>query len=565
VRVEPSVAVSRPAAVISIVAGVRRFRAVLVGVALVLPSIAWISLDRSVWPWDPAWYGQVSAGLWATLRVAPGDWPSAMTHAFGLKPPAIAWLGQFFFPLRSVVGRESVALLLSIVACQVASLALVYAALRRLVGNAVALVGTLFVAASPLFVSMSHEYFAEPSQTLAVAWVLFILAAATARRAALTLAQLPGALAIGMLAKLSSPAYLAAPAAGAVLLAVLPRERRNGRRPPWKDWGVVVSAAGSGLLVLVAAAWYWVNLHAAIEHARAASADNGLYGIDRGFLRQFPDWFGRLRDVAFLPHLWIILAVLTVASLVLAARRRLRVDLWDGRVVTAVACAVSILVVLASLASQPNKEMRYLLPLVPILAVLFALGIGAGHSQTIVLLALATLAVEYAGVTLQSFGRADRSALVSYPIENVNRDSRLANALDALVRQTCTPAAASRINMVGGDYPWFNANTLTMLAFERYAERGRRCYYTPLGYAESDPSVAWRRFQKINPPFYVSVDYGNAGNPLGVDQARAALRRNAFNRINLEIFNRVRHSRDFALVPGSRQDGFVVFRAVDRS
>jgi hypothetical protein len=104
-----------------------------------------------------------------------------------------------------------------------------------------------------------------------------------------------------------------------------------------------------------------------------------------------------------------------------------------------------------------------------------------------------------------------------------------------------------------------------MLAFERYAERGRRCYYTPLGYAESDPSVAWRRFQKINPPFYVSVDYGNAGNPLGVDQARAALRRNAFNRINLEIFNRVRHSRDFALVPGSRQDGFVVFRAVDRS
>jgi hypothetical protein len=119
--------------------------------------------------------------------------------------------------------------------------------------------------------------------------------------------------------------------------------------------------------------------------------------------------------------------------------------------------------------------------------------------------------------------------------------------------------------MVGGDYPWFNANTLTMLAFERYAERGRRCYYTPLGYAESDPSVAWRRFQKINPPFYVSVDYGNAGNPLGVDQARAALRRNAFNRINLEIFNRVRHSRDFALVPGSRQDGFVVFRAVDRS
>src|SRR5207245_1537567 len=118
-----------------------------------------------------------------------------------------AWLGQFFVPLGSIVGRDSVALLLSVVACQVASLGLVYAALRSLADDAAAFLGTLLVGASPLFVAMSHEYFAEPIQTLAVAWLLFILAGADHRRAALTIAQLPGVLAMGMLAKLSSPLY----------------------------------------------------------------------------------------------------------------------------------------------------------------------------------------------------------------------------------------------------------------------------------------------------------------------------------------------------------------------
>jgi Dolichyl-phosphate-mannose-protein mannosyltransferase len=534
-------------------------------VGLVVPSIVWVCLDRSVWPWDPAWYGEVSTDLWATLRVSPRTWPDAMTHAFGLKPPAVAWLGQFFVPVGSALGRDSTALLLSVVSCQIASLALVYAALRRLGGDAVALVGGLVVAASPLFVSMSHEYFAEPIQTLAVAWLLFVLATAAQRRMALTLAQLPGVLALGMLAKLSSPAYLAAPALAAVLLAFLGRGRGPERRRPWQDVAVVASSIASAILVLGAISWYRINVHAAIRHARDATADNGLYGIDRGFVHQFPDWFARLRDAAFLPHLWIVLAVLATASLLLAARDRGRVALGDPRAVTAGACAASIVVVLASLASQSNQEMRYLLPLVPLLATLVALGVGSGGSRAIVGAALGVLMVEYVGVTLQSFGRADTSSLVSYPIASVDRDSRLGNALDALVAQTCAPATAGRINMVGGDYPWFNANTLEMLAAERQAEPGRRCYYTSLGYAERDPMVAWKRVQDFHPPFYISVDYGNPRNPLPSREASAASRVDIFNRVDRAIFTRVKSSPAFALVPDSRRDGFVVFRATNRS
>jgi len=565
VSAERSAAAKRTADARFVVTGVRVLLPVLVAVALVVPSLVWASLDRSIWPWDPAWYGEVSVDLWATLRTNPHHWSYAMTHAFGLKPPAVAWLGQFFVPFGAIVGRDAVALLLSVIACQVASLALVYAAVRRLAGDAPALASALLVAASPLFVSMSHEYFAEPIQTLAVAWLLLILAAAAQRRPALTAAQLPGVLALGMLAKLSSPAYLAAPAVGALLLVLLHRGRGPNRSRPWQDFAVVCSAIVSAALVVGAVSWYRINFHAAIRHARDASADTGLYGVDRGFLRQFPDWVERLRDATFLPHVWLVLGALTVAALVLAAQWPPRAALRDPRVVTAVACLVSIVVVLATFASQPNQEVRYLLPLVPLLAAPVALGLRAARSRAVIAVALGVLTIEYLGVTLQGFGYAQRSSLVSYPIASLDRDSAFANALDGLISRTCVTGSASRINMVGGDYPWFNANTLEMIAFERHAESGRRCYYTSLGYAEKDPWAAWKRVRDFHPPFYISIDYGNQRNPLPADRAVAVARADAFNRVDVAIFNLVRRSPKFELIPESRVSGFVVFRAVHGS
>ena len=559
-----SVATAKPTAVIPLVRVVRRCLPLGLPLGLVAPSLVWIALDRSIWPWDPAWYGRVSIELWATLRTDANQWTTAMTHAFGAKPPAIAWLGQFFVPLGEIVGRDAFALLLSVVACQAASLTLVYLAVRRLGGVAAGGVAAFVVGASPLFVAMSHEYFAEPIQTLAVAGLLFVLAGAADQRAALTLAQLPGVIALGMLAKLSSPAYMAPLAAGAILLVLLHRGRPVHQRPLWGDAAFIATGIVSSLLVLGALGWYRINLDAAVDHARLASADTGLYGIDRGFLRQFPDWVDRLRGATFLPVVWIVVGVLTAAALALAVRGGRQVRVRDPRIVSVAACGVAVVVVLAALASQPNQETRYLLPLVPLVAVPVALTLAAGRRQALVALAGVAMVVQFALVTLQSFGHA-RGALVSYPVVAPVRDERSANALEEVVAQTCTNASASRINMVGVDYPWLNHNTLELLAFARYAERGRRCYYTALGYAENDPEVAWKRVREFDPPFYISVDYGNPRNPLPPSQAAAVARSDAFNRINVAIFTRVKRSPEFKLVPESRSSGLVVFRAVDGS
>jgi 4-amino-4-deoxy-L-arabinose transferase-like glycosyltransferase len=557
----PHVADSRGAASARTAVGAAsRWLPLWLPLALVTPSLVWIAVDHSIWPWDPAWYGQVSVDLWATLRTDPVHWPGSMADAFGSKPPAVAWLGQLFVPLGEVLGEDARALLLSIVLCQAASLSFVFLAARRLDGTAAAVLATLLVAASPLFVALSHQYFADPVQTLAVAWLLLILAGAAYSPPALTLAQLPGALALGMLAKLSSPAYMAPLALGVVVLlgfhrTSLPQLRRTRERV-----AVVTSAAISLLLVLGALEWYRRNVDAALEHARQSSADTGLYGVDRGFGREFPEWVERMGDAAFIRFGWIAVGGLTIVALAVAGARRVRFR--DPRLVTCAACAAAVLTVLGALASQPNEDMRFLLPLVPLVAVPVALAIAGSRNRRLVTLAGILALIQFAAVTLQSFGHAPSVLRASSnTIDAPDRDRRLADALDRVVTQTCTDAEVGRISMVGGEYPWLNHNTLTFLARQHFAENGRLCAYTGLGYAEEDPEAAWDRMRDLDPPYYIGVDYGNARNPLPEDQAAAVERVDALNRVNVEIFNRVVRSRDFELVPGSRSAGLVIFRA----
>ena len=557
---ESGTAVPAPSAAPDAYAGLRRFAPLILGSVLVLPSLVWAALDRSIWPWDPSWYGAVSLDLARTLGRDLGDWGELMAQAFGQKPPAIAWFGQLFVPLGDLIGQAEPALLVSVLVCQAATLALVYAATRKLAGEGAALVAGLLVGAAPLFVSMSHEYFAEPIQTVALAWLLYILASAASRRPALTLVQLPGVIALGMLAKLSSPVYMVAPVAATLLLAY--RHRRGETRTSvFRDRTVIASGIGTLLAVAGALVWYGANVQRALDHARLASADTGLYGTDRGFARQLPDWIERLRDVTFVPNVGLALAVLALVSAALAWRRGGRVGILDQRVVVAAACFISIALVLVSFATQPNQEMRYLLGLVPFVAMLAALAIAAAQRQALVAAAVVVLVAEFAVVTLQGFGYARQSALTSYPVKELTTSTDFAETLDDVVADTCGPESNGRINMVGADYPWLNHNNLSMLALEEHAGAGLNCYYTALGYAENDPELAWKRLLQFASPYYISIDYDNPANPLPPDKQRLIYPSDPFNAVNVAVYRRLRQSPLYEIVPRSRQSGLVVLRA----
>jgi 4-amino-4-deoxy-L-arabinose transferase-like glycosyltransferase len=542
----------------------RRMAPALLPVVLVAPSVAWAALDRSVWPWDPSWYGEVSVDLWSTLRLHTDTWPNAMAHAFGLKPPAVAWLGQFFVPLGGVVGGDAAALLLSNLVWQALTLAFVYVAVRRLAGSAPATFATLLVAAAPLFVSASHEYFAEPIQTLSVAWALLLLGSASSWPPALVLAQLPGIVAFGLLTKLSTPPYMAGPLLGALVITYQQRARTRAARPSWQDWRVVGSLVLSVLLVVGTIGWYRVNLHQAIKHYRDASANNGLYGVATSYPRQFRGWLEHLRDASFLPRFALVIGVLVVVALTVAAVRRMHLSARDPRVVAALSCALSLLLVLALFATQPNQEPRYLLPLIALLGVLSALVLAFSQVRPLLAVAIVLVTVECALTNLRSFGYLNGSRMY-IALAAPERDADRLDALSQIVDRTCTAESAYKINMVGADYPWFNFNTLDMIAAERFELSGRTCYYTSLGYAEADPEAAWQRVQQFNPPYYISIDYGNPANPLPAADRATIRPDDPFNRVNRAVYRRVRAERRFRLMPASRQHGFVVFEAVRRA
>jgi hypothetical protein len=149
---------------------------------------------------------------------------------------------------------------------------------------------------------------------------------------------------------------------------------------------------------------------------------------------------------------------------------------------------------------------------------------------------------------------------LSRAITSPVRDSRFAAVLDG---RTCTAEASSRISVVGGEYPWLNANTLEMLAFSRYAENGRRCYYTSVGYGQDDAAAAWDRVGEFRAPFFISVDYGNPANPLPEAQAAAVAQFAWFNPVSTAVFDHVAQSPEYKPVPGSREAGLVVFRRID--
>src|SRR6266545_2147153 len=88
--------------------------ACLVPMAMISPSLIWIALDKSVWSWDPAYYGGASVELFLNLIYVPTGWISQMLNFMRSHAPGVAWFGQFFVLPGYLLGSIDVGLLLSV-------------------------------------------------------------------------------------------------------------------------------------------------------------------------------------------------------------------------------------------------------------------------------------------------------------------------------------------------------------------------------------------------------------------------------------------------------------------
>ena len=337
----------------------RSVLAYLVPLALISPSLMWIAFDKSVWSWDPANYGRAAIELFADLIHSPSHWISGMLAVLPSTAPGVSWFGQWFVPLGYLIGSIDRGLLVSIWLTQGLTLVLIYKSLWRLsrCNRLVSITGCLVTASAPLFVGLSHQFFTEPLQLLAVAWFVFIMCSAPYWTRAFTVSQILAAVPLALLAKASSPLYCVVPGVVALWHVV-----RGGRslfaRRDWLDASVVISLVAGALLNIAALGWYSKNLSFVLQHVSVASsgAVAELYGQTDSFGNSLLFWLRATQSSFFLPSVLLVVALICAFGTVRHfVSPRVKADHFSICCVTAV---LQISFVLAVFSLNANRDVQ---------------------------------------------------------------------------------------------------------------------------------------------------------------------------------------------------------------
>ena len=470
---------------------------------VVSPSIAWVLADRRVWPWDQAWYGEVSTDLFYLLTHAPNAWLSAMIRLMPSKPPLLCWLGQFFVALAAVTGNVEASLLGFIVAIQFATLVLVWVAARALAPDNrwAAAAAVLLAGSAPLFIGMTHQYFVEPLQACVVAASLLLAIIAPRLRPMRSAGLLALLVVIGFGAKTTT--FLYCGASWLVTVAALARQpalRKPGPSMARADAaGWLAMGLAFGLWALTAF-WYLANVVQIEAHMRASVTDT-LYGSAGPFSDKLWYWIGAA-DAAFfdVPFLWIALVLIAGLAVGRALRRSLSGD--KERALVAACALIQIVAPVALLASQPNEETRFLLPALPNLAVLAAWLLRERSWRIPAIAASALFAAQWSLGHLQAHGLV-RGYAESPWLLAVDTDQSNRSVAREIVHETCPAADANSMNIIAPEYPQMNANSVAFFAAKERLQVGHRCFYTSLGYAEDKVERALARIAALNALFVV--------------------------------------------------------------
>jgi hypothetical protein len=518
--------------------------------AALAPNVLWIARDRTPWPWDQAWYGEVSVDLWFNLTHSILDWGRTMLTGINMKPPGIVWLGQLFVPFGPLCGSIETALLFSVLLTQAVTLYLVFQIGRTIapVSYAVPAVGVSVVAAAQAFVGLSHQFFVEPLQMLAIAWIVLIAVRCTEWPSARVVLHLAAALVAGVLAKATTPVYCLLPCLyiGFVLI----------RKPLRRGWrSEVRSPSGRALLLSLGAAtplaamWYAVNWNAVIQHMRDSSSGEVAlhYGFRASVGRKLVVWLG-LMDQSFLsPYLGWVLVLAVVIGLVARYGSRRRPALPPAVRATAVLSALQVVFLLLAFSLNDAVESRYMYPMLVFLAVILMSFCAPIPWRAPFVVMFALCGLQFAVVHRVALGAAGTLASQFPYLTRLHADWGQYRELERVVGMTST--ATGRFNVVGVEEPWMNANTASFFAAKHRLDTGIRSYYTSLGYAQKDVAAAVKRVEELNTMYYITLD----------ERSQSAAP-NFLNLASRPMLEHVRTDPHFEQVSASNATGVVIFR-----
>jgi hypothetical protein len=454
--------------------------------ALVAVNINYSRADRRPPTYDDAWFLENS--LLFYHRLTEGGLRAflpAYAASFGTKAPLLSVLP---IPLYLTFGiSQNVALLVNSGFLAISSIFLFLLVRRLFESPGAALAAVVFYQTMPLSYGLSRAFLADYGLTALILVWLYFLVVSDQLSKPLIVFWLGLLLGVGLLMKITFPAYIAGPLAVALYQA--------------RSWRPV---AGLALPALpLAATWYAFNLPQVLRYAwQGAYGDIGAqYGF--GGLKH---WFSLVVERG--------LSVYYVAALIPA------LVIWVWRRPPAGFLLAWLLPPLAATAASSNREIRLFIPLLPVFAIALAVAIFRLTSrrwfQTALAagLALVPLAL-YAELSFHSLHLTPRHGDHDHPVKlgsfvAFGRDLGWARPPDAqgdweqrrileALHTLGVPPITPRYVVVGVEHPYLNANLLSYFnAYARYP-----FLFTSLGYAEPSAGRALERLYRLDARYLI--------------------------------------------------------------
>jgi hypothetical protein len=442
-------------------------------VAVVVPGVFRIGLSRAPFSGDESQYALASVELFRSLAKSPSEWLRLLITISPYKPAALVWLGQFFVPLGSWVGSIDRALLLSTWCIQTLTLALLAGALWEIGGRQLGLpvLIVLICGSAPLFATLGGYYMVETLQTLVAAWFIFVMARAREWPPALTLGLLCVGSAYAPLTKQTTPLFCVWPGLIALLYA-LHRARTS------HDWGWQTGAVRIALIagVMQAAAtsmWYWRNWQTSMAYVITFTRGPvaAIWGKEDSFAGTLRYWLATLPGTLILPVFAPVVLGLVASAIVHRAVTG-RDDSGRYFTICAVAALLQVGTVLIAFSYSFNRELRYLLPMLPSAALVVCWSVAHFGSRLLTWLA----AIAFAGQLGLTWGYI---FLVLPPapyivMRGIDHDGRDARLLESIVVRTCYDTTPLRyLNVIAID-PAFRGDWLAPEPANYAAKRDAR-------------------------------------------------------------------------------------------
>jgi hypothetical protein len=522
------------------------------GFILLLPSIVWNLRDVHVWPWDHAYYAEVALKVVYAMREGPLAWFSALLAVPDSRAPLLPWLAQAVMPFADFVGRPEPALLMTNVAAGAITLWLVFSATRRMGGSrAVGLLAMLACAAASDTIAFNQQFLVECVQAMSVAGLAWI--ALSTNRLPLTrlAAGMIFWITLALLAKTTSVGYVAPFLAYACIVRAA--SIGSGRAAEPRD---VVLLIGAVAVAGMAAAWYAMHWSPVLAHVKEATSGEIalLYGSQGPLLAKAQFWLWALEQ-GLAPFQWVaeillgtIAVALAISVMRLPWRRPLRLlpAAIESQLLFALCLAGTILAVMLACSLSIVQDVRFLAPLVPLVALLLSWSLliirhrwfGTGLALLLGANWLVTHAMTQGLVPMSQFALG-----YLHPVAN---DDRSVERLARAVQEGCDRNNATRVNVIGAEYPDFNTVSASFYAEKMRRAVGYRCHYDSLGYAQKDLGEALRKLSRMDPEFIITLP-------------RSELIDDTFNHLSGPVADWLATNPDFARVT-PEGDSLVIYR-----